>query len=135
MSTYVYVAASPVHFIDPEGLLPSSPLPEQPANSITGPSFCGAKGGAVFPANYGLFSFNEPCRLHDICYATCGSNRFLCDPDFLRHALSQCKNAIGLRNPFGKCEILAYAYYAAIREFGQGPFDKAQKENGCCSRK
>jgi RHS repeat-associated protein len=118
INTYAYVSARPNQSVDPMGLSTTNPKEDGPANSFSGPSWCGAKGGTVFPANYGLFSFNQPCQDHNICYGTCGKTRLACDLRFLRDALDQCKNETGLRNPSGDCQRLAQAYYAAIRTTG-----------------
>ena len=119
LNTYSYAGENPIILTDPLGLLPTMPLPD------FGP-LCGSGAGARnVPDRYGSWNFNEACRDHDECYATCGAGKDECDNIFLVDMLQECSRY----GAPGLCTVLAHGYYRAVRTiFAQMAYNAAQEQ-------
>ena len=93
------------------------------------------------------FDFSGPCEGHDACYSDCERYKDECDSSFLREMLEECDRHSTVKyvwrrhrhhvmrrksNPRSKCIGWAKTYYKAVVDFGQGAYDDAQAESGCC---
>jgi hypothetical protein len=108
------------------------------------PNGCGPAGGgdALVPdcpilfvfglIDLGCGCFTPACTTHDICYGTCGANKDTCDLNFYNDMVDICNSTCIISGV--KCRALAWVYYQAVSNFGQGAFDSAQMEgcDPCC---
>jgi len=100
-----------------------------PSGLACGP---GILGDLIIPDNwFGWYNFERACVVHDKCYATCGKTRAECDDEFLRDMLEICARLTPNSYWKNHCEGMVYIYYKAVKSFGQGAYDKAQKK-ACC---
>ncbi len=81
--------------------------------------------------------FALPCSVHDSCYATCGSNRDVCDQGFYEDMISSCEDEFSAWNPLRDiCFKQAKIYYEAVSFAGNSPYESAQDEHcqwaSCC---
>lgn len=68
--------------------------------------------------------FRSACNGHDRCYSNTGKRRAQCDSEFYDAMREACRN-----NRRGQeCQDRAWIYYEAVREFGDGPWRKTQKQ-------
>jgi hypothetical protein len=111
---------------------------------------CGSGWSEIFvPDSPGGFDFSLPCENHDNCYDTCGMGKDDCDSGFFKDMMDVCSKypevvegwcfspythsyTICRDMPRAKCENYAETYFKAVREWGDGPYKKAQERNGCC---
>ena len=142
LNTYSYVGGNPISKIDPFGLAeycgqcaPGDSMcllyggnlcaPGIEGNAWPGfdnPNSCGS--GFHVPNTANGASFEQACQHHDACYGKCGSDKAACDNNFLNEMLTACRGD-------GACRNNAYLYRDAVRKFGGGAFDAAQKECSC----
>lgn len=128
---YAYVLNSPANAIDPIGLK------------------CDPPNGCSYSPDYPLgFKFKPCCDDHDRCYCTCGKTQPECDDAFERCLLQVCDRYLDiaeqtgqLGTPWGEwlvnlnfqtCRGLAHTYAGAVRSYGGGAFEAAQRAEGCC---
>ncbi|MCS6871810.1 MAG: phospholipase A2 [Anaerolineae bacterium] len=69
--------------------------------------------------------FTPACNRHDICYGTCGSNRAACDSRFYEDMRAICATRSWWTRT--SCYAAAWTYYQAVRNFGQGAYNNAQR--------
>jgi len=67
--------------------------------------------------------FGACCTLHNICYATFGSDKDDCDFAFYRCMLRKCSGWL--------CKAKAFGYYQAVSDGGCSSFDVSQKLHNC----
>ena len=60
--------------------------------------------------------FLTACQAHDICYATCNSDKSQCDLDFKADMVSICEKLSGVARR--SCYYSAQVYYIAVRFAG-----------------
>lgn len=85
-----------------------------------------------------LSSLTPCCNQHDICYGTSGAPDFKesfkkCNVDFKECMYDVCLDVEG-RSTSSKllCKINASTFYNAVKYFGQGPYNKSQKNHCDC---
>lgn len=131
-----YVHGDPLGATDPEGLVAArqcmNPRPDTSIPPPT-PNGCGGAGSAVpVPDGFGKCNFKPWCDNHDLCYATCGANKQLCDDMLCTNLFAECgrcgKNLLERL----ACMEAAAAYCAAVTLFGQGWYDAAQERFCIC---
>ena len=83
----------------------------------------GITSGLV-PDKPGGHNFGPACKNHDKCYDTYGASKADCDLQFHEEMQDICENS---PNSSVGCSDLANIYYNAVKNFGQGAFDAAQK--------
>ncbi len=114
LNWYGYVANNPINMTDITGL-------------SCGP---GKLGDYFVPDSWITYSFEPACDMHDKCYGTCGKKRSQCDNEFLDFMWWICDNTLGRSSlSYRHCREMASIYYLAVRKYGQGSYDEAQK---CC---
>ena len=127
INTYGYAEANPVNRSDPLGLWPW-PLWR---------SACGSGWNEnLVPDSFrgGLVDFSGACRKHDNCYSKCGANRGDCDRNLERDMKAECMRtymAGNLHFGLAQCYGRAETYGRAVSNFGQGAFERAQRECKC----
>lgn len=104
------------------------------------PSFngCGPEGGTIkLPQGYGKADYTSSCNHHDTCYEECDTPKVSCDETFRDDMYASCAAAYpGLTNSLSRfgCYERAYAYYAAVLNFGDSAWIAAQQKScECCS--
>lgn len=119
LNTYIYAKANPQRFADPFGL-ESAVDWDLPG----GPNHCSLSPDRPFS-----FDFASCCKVHDVCYGTCGVGRDRCDDGFCNCLAASCtKNGIGR----ALCGRLANLYCSLVRRHGQSWYRKAQRYcSGC----
>jgi hypothetical protein len=76
--------------------------------------------------------FTSACDSHDLCYATCGESRTACDIRFYADLVALCLESLPLQDPdLQACLTAASLFWAAVDQFGEGPFEETQTDNGC----
>jgi hypothetical protein len=70
--------------------------------------------------------FSDACDNHDICYTIPGNAQQDCDSQMFREMLVVCEN-VGLYWRI-TCPASANMYYGVIRQFGQGSYNTAQRQ-------
>jgi RHS repeat-associated protein len=116
LSTYVFVAASPLRYTDFFGLVRT----------------CGTgKIGERFTPN--MFYF-PCCAEHDDCYDDCKNRppRESCDREFANCTMRQCSNR-WIATKFA-CEYAAVVYSDLVQWNGRDPYDEARKNCDSCRR-
>ena len=78
--------------------------------------------------------FTESCNRHDICYGTCSnkgkSRKAECDNRLREDMCIECmKIPDGLIQARIECMLAAYVYKAAVEQFGNDAYEKAQDED------
>ncbi len=74
--------------------------------------------------------FNDACIIHDLCYRS-RSTKGRCDVNFLYNQQAVC-HKLGVPSALGVagCLTLANNNYLVVLQFGQVPYDSAQKVFG-----
>jgi hypothetical protein len=67
-------------------------------------------------------SFDKVCRLHDVCYGDCITDRAECDNELLKNAYDACESAQNKESCYG----FAHIFFTAVRAEGRTPFEKAR---------
>lgn len=67
--------------------------------------------------------FGDACCNHDHCWVAT-AEKGVCDVAFLNDALAGCKSSwtVRLLHAFGSCNLVAFAFYAAVVHFGDSAF-------------
>ena len=73
-------------------------------------------------------SFLDACNGHDICYDTCGNDRWTCDQQFYSDMLAVCNQS---QCTFD-CYDDAFNYYKGVRNLGLIPYRSAQVNACAC---
>ncbi len=115
LNLYGFVRNNPIMHVDPLGLACGSGITEK-----------------IIPDKPFGFNFTSACQNHDNCYGTCGKSKAECDQQFLDDMLAICEAKYFSQHG---CNNTAYIYHGAVNNHGQGPYDQAQKDAGCCPEK
>ncbi len=86
-------------------------------DSMTGPL------RKLIPQGSGDADWRPYCREHDACYEIPGVDKAACDQRFFDQMRSSCARS---GRPV-RCRMSARMMYFAVRRFGTGSFDKAQR--------
>ena len=126
---YEYVSSNPINLVDYFGLAPT-------ANG------CGPddwRNKLVPNRPYLVIDFTTACNNHDKCFGTCGALKTKCDKDFYDDMVFLCYQKYNwnsvtpappiYENLLNVCKSLANAYFQAVSNFGNEPYNNAQK---CC---
>jgi len=104
-SVLEYASSSPLNSMDSSGLFafpPGAPsVPPVCAHPLTGcvqllprPSHTPTSNGCSnSPDTYRAANFLPCCNAHDICYDTCGTNKGVCDGNFMQCLVRACRTA------------------------------------------
>ena len=127
LNTYLYANANPLRFTDPLGLFVPGPRPPIPPIDL---GICGSSAfqRLLLPD----LGFGDACGQHDKCYdCRSGRSKKSCDDEFCESVKKSCQR---YSSRFGRegCESHARAFCQAVRDYGQGAFDKARRE--CCNK-
>jgi hypothetical protein len=91
---------------------------------------CGPNGAAL-PKGIVLPGFTACCNAHDTGYARCGSSQRQAD-DALYLCLRAACNSLGNTDPRRvTCPTSAYAYFAAVTNFGGAAYRSGQEQCEC----
>ncbi len=116
LNTYGYADGNPATRADPRGLawIPGADrwIDENGKYYPFGGPWCGSGWSAyVVPDSvFGVIDHTEACKLHDRCYASCGTPKWVCDLLLLTKSGSPL-------------------YYFAVDMLGRSAYDKAQEES------
>lgn len=75
--------------------------------------------------------FTACCNNHDVCYGTCQSQKAICDVAFYLCMYLACDGATSTLSRWA-CRSDATFFFGAVRWFGQGAFDSAQRAACVC---
>ena len=130
VNVYIYARNNPLGGLDDRGLFSIVVIPIPPFEGSSPGKGCGDISTDKFvPDKYVGFNFSSPCRKHDKCYGTCGSNKKVCDMVFYYDMLFECIKIFFIPPLYQGCRLTATAYYGAVSAFGQSAFCAAQKED------
>ena len=90
---------------------------------------CGAEGGSSFPnsfINEHVVNFRDCCDAHDVCYGTCGRNKFECDHNLGTCMRKKCMRLFFMPLEYALCVGQADIYEAAVAIAGRDAFESAQ---------
>jgi RHS repeat-associated protein len=112
---YLYVGNNPIKYTDPLGQT----------------VFCGSGWNSAFIPDswYGKYDFSSACKNHDDCYERCGIPKDTCDQKFYSNMLKECSKLTGFW--LTDCISTAQTYYWAVRKYGGGAYQSAQKPCKC----
>jgi hypothetical protein len=142
-SLYEYADGNPGSLTDPSGLAPcggrwrgigGASCEQRTANPKPGYSPLTNGCSAPLGIGGGPYDFTSACDTHDICYGTCGADRYECDYDFWVDMRQICYGASrrpGASNIYSlvACTNLADAYYRAVATFGESYYQSGQDDS------
>uniref|UniRef100_A0A8C1STD9 Phospholipase A2, group XIIB n=1 Tax=Cyprinus carpio TaxID=7962 RepID=A0A8C1STD9_CYPCA len=100
-----------------------------------------SKCGNYFPHkdswtfDMGVPAMTKCCNQLDICYETCGSNKYRCDTKFrwcLHGICGDLKKSLGLMSKVEACETFADTMYNTVWTLGCRPFMNGQRASCYC---
>lgn len=117
-----------------------SPRPGWDPNAPSNHSACGTKKSLLdvpdsFSTPFGTANFTPSCNAHDACYGTCNSNKATCDTNLKDGVAASCQSAFNTpakATDLTRCLRIAPEYHWAVRLFGGGAYEDAQKEACIC---
>ncbi|KAI5108524.1 group XIIB secretory phospholipase A2-like protein isoform X1, partial [Silurus meridionalis] len=83
----------------------------------------------------GIPAMTKCCNQLDICYDTCGSNKYRCDTKFrwcLHSICSDLKKSLGFMSKVEACEAFADTMYNTVWTLGCRPFMNSQRAACIC---
>ncbi|XP_033005018.1 group XIIB secretory phospholipase A2-like protein isoform X2 [Lacerta agilis] len=83
----------------------------------------------------GIPAMTKCCNQLDICYDTCGANKYRCDAKFrwcLQSICSDLKRSLGFVSKVAACESVADAVFKTVRTLGCRPFMDSQRSACIC---
>ncbi|XP_008104881.1 group XIIB secretory phospholipase A2-like protein isoform X2 [Anolis carolinensis] len=84
----------------------------------------------------GIPAMTKCCNQLDICYDTCGANKYRCDAKFrwcLQSICSDLKRSLGFVSKVEACESIADTVFRTIRTLGCRPFMNSQRSACICN--
>ncbi|NWS85241.1 PG12B protein, partial [Toxostoma redivivum] len=84
----------------------------------------------------GIPAMTKCCNQLDICYDTCGANKYRCDAKFrwcLHSICSDLKRSLGFVSKVQACESMADTVFNAVWTLGCRPFMNSQRSACICS--
>ncbi|XP_027548785.1 group XIIB secretory phospholipase A2-like protein isoform X1 [Neopelma chrysocephalum] len=84
----------------------------------------------------GIPAMTKCCNQLDICYDTCGANKYRCDAKFrwcLHSICSDLKRSLGFVSKVQACESVADTVFNAVWTLGCRPFMNSQRSACICS--
>ncbi|XP_072532948.1 group XIIB secretory phospholipase A2-like protein isoform X1 [Salminus brasiliensis] len=88
-----------------------------------------------FQIDMGIPAMTKCCNQLDICYDTCGSNKYRCDTKFrwcLHGICSDLKKSLGFVSKVEACETFADTMYNTVWTLGCRPFMNSQRAACIC---
>ncbi|XP_066478390.1 group XIIB secretory phospholipase A2-like protein isoform X1 [Tiliqua scincoides] len=83
----------------------------------------------------GIPAMTKCCNQLDLCYDTCGSNKYRCDAKFrwcLNSICSDLKRSLGFVSKVEACDSVAQTVYKMVRTLGCRPFMNSQRSACIC---
>ncbi|XP_028585441.2 group XIIB secretory phospholipase A2-like protein isoform X2 [Podarcis muralis] len=83
----------------------------------------------------GIPAMTKCCNQLDICYDTCGANKYRCDAKFrwcLQSICSDLKRSLGFVSKVAACESVADTVFKTVRTLGCRPFMDSQRSACIC---
>ncbi|XP_062989050.1 group XIIB secretory phospholipase A2-like protein isoform X2 [Elgaria multicarinata webbii] len=84
----------------------------------------------------GIPAMTKCCNQLDVCYDTCGANKYRCDAKFrwcLQSICSDLKRSLGFVSKVEACESIADTVFRTVRTLGCRPFMNSQRSACICS--
>ncbi|XP_030626436.1 group XIIB secretory phospholipase A2-like protein isoform X2 [Chanos chanos] len=106
----------------------------RPGYTIPEPNGC-SSSLLGFQFDMGIPAMTKCCNQLDICYDTCGSNKYRCDSKFrwcLHGICSDLKKSLGFVSKVETCESVADALYNTVWTLGCRPFMNSQRAACLC---
>ncbi|KAF1477150.1 Group XIIB secretory phospholipase A2-like protein, partial [Pygoscelis antarcticus] len=92
---------------------------------------------SLFPQlDLGIPAMTKCCNQLDICYDTCGANKYRCDAKFrwcLHSICSDLKRSLGFVSKVEACESVADTVFNAVWTLGCRPFMNSQRSACICN--
>lgn len=88
-----------------------------------------------FQLDMGIPAMTKCCNQLDLCYDSCGSNKYRCDSKFrwcLHGICSDLKRSLGFVSKVEACETVADALYNTVWTLGCRPFMNSQRAACLC---
>ncbi|XP_022540920.1 group XIIB secretory phospholipase A2-like protein isoform X2 [Astyanax mexicanus] len=88
-----------------------------------------------FQIDMGIPAMTKCCNQLDVCYDTCGSNKYRCDTKFrwcLHGICKDLKNSLGFVSKVEACETFADTMYNTVWTLGCRPFMNSQRAACIC---
>ncbi|XP_062852025.1 group XIIB secretory phospholipase A2-like protein isoform X2 [Trichomycterus rosablanca] len=88
-----------------------------------------------FQFDMGIPAMTKCCNQLDICYDTCGSNKYRCDTKFrwcLHNICGDLKKSLGFMSKVEACEAFADTMYNTVWTLGCRPFMNSQRTACIC---
>ncbi|XP_063055070.1 group XIIB secretory phospholipase A2-like protein [Engraulis encrasicolus] len=83
----------------------------------------------------GIPAITKCCNQLDLCYTTCGSNKYRCDSKFrmcLHGICSDLKKSLGFVSKVEACETVADTLFNTVWTLGCRPYMNSQRESCVC---
>ncbi|CDQ68905.1 unnamed protein product [Oncorhynchus mykiss] len=87
------------------------------------------------PVDLGIPAMTKCCNQLDMCYDTCGSNKYRCDSKFrwcLHSICSDLKKSLGFMSKVEACETVADTLFNTVWTLGCRPYMNSQREACLC---
>ncbi|PKU31571.1 group xiib secretory phospholipase a2-like protein [Limosa lapponica baueri] len=84
----------------------------------------------------GIPAMTKCCNQLDVCYDTCGANKYRCDAKFrwcLHSICSDLKRSLGFVSKVEACESVADTVFNAVWTLGCRPFMNSQRSACICN--
>nr|XP_046187348.1 group XIIB secretory phospholipase A2-like protein isoform X2 [Oncorhynchus gorbuscha] len=110
-----------------------APLP-RPDYQMPEPNGCSAYFLGL-PVDLGIPAMTKCCNQLDMCYDTCGSNKYRCDSKFrwcLHSICSDLKKSLGFMSKVEACETVADTLFNTVWTLGCRPYMNSQREACLC---